>query len=292
MKEKKVRQHKLTDKNPYVSSILLTIVAFIIFSVVSSLLNYAISTSVQGYSLNYGPIGLIAGAALGLLFYKRHFRGEFKGFFKYGKLSPFVPLFIGYLVYLAFGFGYDFAIGELVFNFNWDKILTALFAGVAEEFAFRGIMTTTLMRKRNNKNSIMIPLLFPAVLFGLIHLSNALVGADFLVSCLQCVSAAVLGMLLGAMYILTGNLLVPMAVHFFHDVIALCFSDEVTDTGIMTGTVGLNDIVGLVFILGLFAYLFYYVRKQKNIDTAREIWDRKWIVPEVHDEVLQTPMEN
>ncbi len=285
MKEKKVRQHKLTDKNPFISSILLTIVCFIIFSVVSSLLNYAISIPVQGYSLSYGPIGLLAGAALGLLFYKRHFRGEFNGFFKYGNLSPVGPLLAAYLIYLAFGFGYDFARGELVFNFNWDKILTALFAGVAEEFTFRGIMTTTLMRKRKNKNSIMVPLLFPAILFGLIHLSNALVGADLLVSCFQSVSAAILGMLLGALYILTGNLVVPMAVHFFHDVIALCFSDEITDTGIMTGTVELSDIVGLVFILGLSAYLFYYVRKQKNIDIAREIWDKKWIIPETPGEV-------
>ena len=71
MKEKKVRQHKITDKNPYISSILLVIVGFFILSLVSGVLNVIIAIPMPDYPRQYGPIGLLVGLAAGLLLFCR-----------------------------------------------------------------------------------------------------------------------------------------------------------------------------------------------------------------------------
>jgi len=102
MNEKKVRQHKLTDKNPYISSIILVLVGVLIFSLVSTVLNVIIAIPFEGYSIQYGPIGLIVGVAVGLLVYKLWFKGEFTSFFRYGKLGPGVPLVVVYIIYLSY----------------------------------------------------------------------------------------------------------------------------------------------------------------------------------------------
>ena len=278
MSEKKVRQHKLTDKNPYISSIILVLVFFFIFSLVSGIINAIIAIFLTGYSLEYGPIGLFAGVAVGLLVYKLWFKGEFTSFFRYGKPGPCVPLVVAYVIYLAACFAYDIFEGQFAFNFNGAGILTALFAGVIEEYMFRGIMTSTLMRKRKNTDSIMIPLIFPAVLFGVIRLTNVFAGAGFLVSLFQSLGAIAVGVALGAIYILTGNLVIPVAIHFFHDVVAICFSSEVSSSGVMTGSVTLGTFIELIFSIALMVYVIYYAKKKENIDIAREIWDKKWTI--------------
>ncbi|WP_026519482.1 CPBP family intramembrane glutamic endopeptidase [Butyrivibrio sp. FCS006] len=276
MKEKKVRQHKITDKNPYISSILLVIVGFFILSLVSGVLNVIIAIPVPDYPRQYGPIGLLVGLAAGLLFYKLWFKGEFTSFFRYGKIGPGVQLIVVYMIYLALSLAYDAFEGDVSFKFNVSGVLTALYAGVIEEFMFRGIMTSTLMRKRKNKDSIMIQLLFPALLFGFIHLTNAFSGADILVAFFQSLGSAAVGMALGAIYILTGNLAVVIAIHTFHDVIAICFSNDVSSSGVMTGSVTAGTIIELILAIGMFVYVVYYAKKQKNIDIARDLWDKKW----------------
>ena len=284
MNEKKVRQHKLTDKNPYISSIILVLVGFLIFSLVSTVLNVIIAIPFEGYSIQYGPIGLIVGVAVGLLVYKLWFKGEFTSFFRYGKLGPGVPLVVVYIIYLALGLVSDIINGKFAFSFDGSSILTALFAGVVEEYMFRGIMTSTLMRKRKNTNSIMIQLLFPAILFGFLHLTNALSGADILVSFFQSLGAVAVGMALGAIYILTGNLAVVIAIHFFHDVIAICFASDVSSSGVMTGSVNTDTIIGLILSIAVFVYVVFYAKKQKNIDIARELWNKKWIIQKTTNE--------
>lgn len=285
MNEKKVRQHKLTDKNPYISSILLLLVGFFIFSVLLGVINLIIAIPFPNYPIDYGPVGMLVGIACGLLFYKSWFKGEFTGFFRYGKFGPGVPLVAAYLIYLAISIGYDFINGNIAFHIDGSRIITALFAGVIEEYLFRGYMTSTLMRRRKNKNSIMIELLFPAIVFGFVHLTNVFSGAGFLVSLFQSLGAIAAGMAFGAMYIMTGNLAIPMAIHFLHDVIALCLSDSVNSSGVMTGSIGIGTIIELILSIALFVYVFCYAKKQKNIDIAREIWDKKWIIPETSNEV-------
>ena len=84
---------------------------------------------------------------------------------------------------------------------------TAMLAGVSEELLFRGVLQVGL-------TELMTPfwgILIAAVLFGLAHYVNTLY---FLV-------ATAMGLYLGAVYHLTGNLLVVILIHALYDWIAI-----------------------------------------------------------------------
>lgn len=83
----------------------------------------------------------------------------------------------------------------------------ALTAGVAEEVLFRGLLQDGL----TGLMGWLPALLLASVLFGAVHWLTRLYA--FL--------AGLVGLYLGALYLLTGNLLVPIVVHALYDVVAL-----------------------------------------------------------------------
>ena len=83
----------------------------------------------------------------------------------------------------------------------------ALMAGVCEELLFRGVIQSGL----TGTFGPIVALLAASVLFGLAHAVSA---AYFVLTFL-------IGIYLGALYQITGNLLVPMLVHFLYDWIML-----------------------------------------------------------------------
>lgn len=83
----------------------------------------------------------------------------------------------------------------------------ALLAGVGEELLFRGVIQTAL----ENQFGALPGLFLAALIFGLAHYVTR---AYF-------VLATLMGLYLGWLYQWTGNLLVPVLVHFLYDWIAL-----------------------------------------------------------------------
>lgn len=81
--------------------------------------------------------------------------------------------------------------------------LIALFAGVFEELLFRGVVQAGLSGPLGEWPA----LLLASLLFGLAH---ALSRAYFIV-------ATLMGVYLGWLFLVTGNLLVPILVHFLYD---------------------------------------------------------------------------
>lgn len=86
-------------------------------------------------------------------------------------------------------------------------LLVSLMAGIGEELLFRGVMQEGLERLLGPTAA----LLLASLLFGLAH---AVTKAYFLV-------ATLIGIYLGWLYLATGNLLVPILVHFLYDWIVL-----------------------------------------------------------------------
>ena len=85
--------------------------------------------------------------------------------------------------------------------------LVSLLAGVGEELLFRGVMQGGL-------SALVGPwpaLLLASVAFGLMH---ALTRAYFVV-------ATLMGLYLGLFYLWTGNLLIPILIHFLYDWVVL-----------------------------------------------------------------------
>jgi membrane protease YdiL (CAAX protease family) len=86
-------------------------------------------------------------------------------------------------------------------------VLLSLIAGIAEETLFRGVLQEGLAGRLPAWSAVGIA----AVLFGVAHwltLSYA-------------VLAGLIGAYLGAVFLLSGNLLVPMVAHCLYDVVAL-----------------------------------------------------------------------
>lgn len=78
--------------------------------------------------------------------------------------------------------------------------------------------------------------LISAAVFGVIHMTNALSGADLLKTVLQSVNAFSSGIADALIYMVTGNIWVNFAIHTLHDIIAFSF-DTVAENGLMLRTV-------------------------------------------------------
>lgn len=86
-------------------------------------------------------------------------------------------------------------------------VALALTAGVAEEVLFRGVVQGGL----TGLMGWLPALLVASLLFGVVHWLTGLYA----------LLAGMVGLYLGGLYLLTGNLLVPIIVHALYDVVAL-----------------------------------------------------------------------
>ncbi|SOC88858.1 CAAX protease self-immunity [Curtobacterium sp. 314Chir4.1] len=122
-----------------------------------------------------------------------------------------------------------------------------VFVGVFEELMTRGVLLVGL-RRRLPEFGVWIA---SCVLFGLLHLLNALAGAGLGATLVQVVFAASFGSTLYVARRLTGNLLLPVLLHAFWDFgsIALSATSDVHDpsTLVLVGVVGLFSFAVLAF---------------------------------------------
>jgi len=88
-------------------------------------------------------------------------------------------------------------------------VALALMAGVAEEVLFRGLLQEGL----TGPLGWLPALLLASALFGVVHWLTGLYA----------LLAGGVGLYLGGLYLLTGNLLVPIVVHALYDVVALVY---------------------------------------------------------------------
>lgn len=87
--------------------------------------------------------------------------------------------------------------------------LAVAYGGVAEEFLFRGVLIPALSPYLSTWPAVVLV----GIAFGMLHP----------VSRLYVVLASLLGIFWGALYVWTGNLLVPMIAHALNNVIALVY---------------------------------------------------------------------
>jgi uncharacterized protein len=88
-----------------------------------------------------------------------------------------------------------------------ELIAVALMAGVAEEALFRGVFQEALA----NRLPIGVAIAAAAIVFGVLHWVTATYA----------VLATLVGLYLGLLFHLTGNLLAPVTAHALYDIVAL-----------------------------------------------------------------------
>jgi membrane protease YdiL (CAAX protease family) len=86
-------------------------------------------------------------------------------------------------------------------------LLLAILAGIGEELLFRGLIQTWLSQRVPNPVSILVA----SVLFGLVHFATSTYA----------MVAGVMGLYLGVLFVLQGNLFAPIVTHALYDLVAL-----------------------------------------------------------------------
>jgi membrane protease YdiL (CAAX protease family) len=94
-----------------------------------------------------------------------------------------------------------------------ELFVIAVFAGVGEEMLFRAVIQGSLASRLGPPHGVWIALGLTAVLFGAVHLITPAYG----------VLAGLMGLYLGWLWIVRGNLLVPVAAHAMYDFLALLY---------------------------------------------------------------------
>ncbi len=94
-----------------------------------------------------------------------------------------------------------------------ELAVIAFLAGLGEEMLFRGIVQSWVTEKAGGPYGVLIGLAAAAAIFGLLHS----------VTLAYALLAACIGLYLGAIWLATGNLLVPITSHALYDFLAFVY---------------------------------------------------------------------
>ena len=267
----KKRKHIITDKVPWLVALILMILGIAVPNAVSGVVaGFFGGTEVTaGRICNTVTAMLVSFIMMGL--YTLWFRPEFEGNLGSDGIAKgfrlAVPFFVAWAVYFVLnkfveGAEYDFA-GIMV----W---LSGFAAGVTEEVAFRGLATTTLLRKYRSEKIVWLPGVLIGVLFGAVHMMNLTAGDDLIIVLLTTVFAIGGGLVFGAIYTMCGNLWPVIFAHGLYDSISFSILEnpnEPIEIGLFTYLQ-----IGIMFAVGILA-LITLIRKRRS---ASDLWHRKW----------------
>lgn len=193
---------KYSEKHPVMSVIILFVIGVILGGIVAGFLNAGGFDSAISGSIVRILLGIVF-----LVFSLRKIRlaNSFKGF----------VIMLPALLFAAYKIPYHFVSGGGTVNMiTLPIILIGLAPAVFEEVLFRGILIFNLKKKYSNPITIVF---ISALVFSLIHLTN-IIGMDVISLSIQLIMAFVVGVVLGAVYLKTGDIVSVIIAHFLIDV--------------------------------------------------------------------------
>ena len=276
MNSQKIRQHKFVEKAPVPAAVLMLILWMFLFEVIQAIVDLGIHMVISGYTVGSGPVGLFAATIASLALYKLWFAPEFEGMLKgdlpLGFLLGLIELgyvLVSYIPNLIDG---SFSIKPLTLMI----IITSLTAGIKEEFLFRGVIVSTLLRQWKERNMFVQATLVSGIVFGLIHATNMLAGADPMQTLFQVISSVGVGVFFAAVYIRCGSILPCMFYHVLHDIIAISCESNVSVNGLVAARAfWWGDVFNLAMAAVMAVAAFWLLRDAKTAQ-IREVWNRKW----------------
>lgn len=256
-------------EKPIPSFIVIVILSFVVCNIVGGIFSPIFKS--------LGPVngtipGLIIGGFITALVYV--YVVKIKKFFSFSKFVLAFILACPLILYIVASL-FDTNLIMPTVDVFLVGILLGLGPGVSEEILFRGVMISYLMKFFRNSKGIYSVLILSALLFGLMHISNYFMGAPLDSSLFQAFYSFAMGIIMGALYLRTGNIWVPIIFHSIIDIIGLSFFSD-SSVVIQTGFV-FNTMVILTIIVSLICIVlgFYYVRSAKHDDIIA-VWDEKW----------------
>ena len=146
----------------------------------------------------------------------------------------------------------------------WLFALNCLCVGLMEELLFRGLLQPLLMNVLRGQG-VILPVLIDAALFGLWHLTNLLVGADVGATLLQVGYSFLIGGMLSAVLIKTGNIWTGVFLHALFNfgglLVPMLGSGPFQDAVFWS----LTAVAGMLCLAHVLAYLFRSDKISRNL---------------------------
>lgn len=159
----------------------------------------------------------------------------------------YIPLLIIALIQpLMSGINVKLTSAEVLFY-----LVFTLLVGFTEESLFRGII-----REKLKFRGSLFYIVFSSLLFGILHMANALNGSEPLHILLQVINALLLGFIFALLIETTGNIIPLIAFHFVYDALAF-MSNENLDQEVLV--VAILNLAYLIYGV----YLVYSLRRKK-----------------------------
>ncbi len=275
--EKKVRQHKIVDSNPYLGGILHMLAMYAVMGVIQIIAGIILAVlHVKSEEVNT-VVNIIS--AIPLYFISLWwFKPDLKNVIRKADTGLFIRFIIAFVIFWIVSVVVDIlALNGGLGIPSFAKLLTAIAAGTMEELLFRGFLITPMLKGNVDRKRIITAIIISSVAFGLIHSTNIFMGADVGMTIKQLFTSALLGVCFGSMYIATGSLLPCIIIHTVHDIVAFSSSAGVTDNGIMVSKLTpLDFIVGVGFAAILaFAIVRVALNKDRDEETIN-LWKETW----------------
>ena len=286
-KEMKIREHKFFDKHTIIGAVVLFLAGLILTQGIGATIFSMVFGIIFSGDLRMSSVGAEIGAIFAsfplLCLFWRHFYPEYEGGLRGGvKLSVWIPVGIGISVLFS-------CIGFLVNALTVKSpvgipgivnIFAAIMAGVYEEAIFRGMVASYLMRQwRDVKEKKLITVvMFSSVIFGAVHMMNALQGQDVFFTVIQSINAFAMGCMFCAFFLRSGSLIPGMLMHGLYDFLQFMFISQMNEGGTANASVHLaaTDILSLVIIdVVCIAITLFLIRPAVREDISA-IWDKKW----------------
>ncbi len=148
-------------------------------------------------------------------------------------------------------------------------LLYCLFIGLTEEFMCRAwLQNEFIERYGKTRKQVIISIILASLVFGMIHISNILVGQSVLDTIIQVIQATAAGMLFGAIYYRSKNIWSVILLHGLWDfAILLGQMDTVKDCTYGTPTAGIiiYNVIGTIAVVLVYILAFIILMRKSKI---------------------------
>lgn len=277
----KERNHKVLN-HPVLGYFVLVIWGLIVSSIGSALDTATLGKVIPGYAIESEFMGKVSSSASGVMvavvsvlalwLHKKWFAPNYKGMLTTKNLKIGLLLVAPFVV--AHWIGSILSISVVGLGSVGLAFLHAFAPGFGEELAFRGLGVSNFMRTIKSEKKIYVILWLSALVFGFTHASNMISGAALSTSIVQSLYAAGVGLLLGAVYLRTGNLWPTIIAHFCFDFMEFARADLTASGGVMKELL-IGDTVTVIVAAAAGIFGIYLMRKSK-LPEVMELWNERW----------------
>lgn len=263
------RKHVICEKWPIVAMVLTTLVAMILTTIPALL-------GLEGFVESLLSSAIAVGI---LILFQRWFSPEFKGTFALRVTLAEVGLvFIPYIVKSVVNVGASWLDTGFYFKPTLTAVGMGIAAGFCEETWFRGLAVPIGMGYLPREKRIFTTVLVTSIIFGVIHAGNVFNGARLDVGIIQAIATTFAAFFFVAVFLRTGNILIPIFMHGFWDWVCFVTDPTLVDGVMMNDGISFALIAALVLEIALGCAGLYLIRPAMHGKIDR-VWDQIWVRP-------------